>query len=167
MENPLIIGVMGGGVADPRDEEAAYRLGSLIAEQGWILLNGGRNAGVMAASAKGARENGGVTVGILPDDNPHAASPFIQIPILTGMGNARNCINVLSSHAVVACRGGTGTISEVALALKSGRPVILMNFHIKEIFDRYLKKEMLFWTETPEEVISTIKQIFAKAGKQI
>ena len=55
MENPLIIGVMGGGMADPRDAKAAYRLGSLIAEQGWILLNGGRNAGVMAASAKGAR----------------------------------------------------------------------------------------------------------------
>lgn len=160
MENPLIIGVMGGGAANPRDAKAAYRLGSLIAEQGWILLNGGRNAGVMAASAKGARENGGLTVGILPDDNPHMASPFIQIPILTGMGNARNCINVLSSHAVVACPGGTGTISEVALALKSSRPVILMNFNIKGMFERYLKKEMLFWTETPEDVIATIKQIF-------
>ena len=62
MENPLIIGVMGGGMADPRDAKAAYRLGSLIAEQGWILLNGGRNAGVMAASAKGARGNGGLTI---------------------------------------------------------------------------------------------------------
>ena len=165
MENPLIIGVMGGGMADPRDAKAAYRLGSLIAEQGWILLNGGRNAGVMAASAKGARENGGLTIGILPDDNPHMASPFIQIPILTGMGNARNCINVLSSHAVVACRGGTGTISEVALALKSSRPVILMNFDIRDIFEDYLKEEMLFWTETPEEVIATIKQIFEKAGR--
>jgi uncharacterized protein (TIGR00725 family) len=120
----------------------------------------------MAASAKGARENGGLTVGILPDDNPQMASPFIQIPILTGMGNARNCINVLSSHVVVACRGGTGTISEIALALKSGRPVILMNFNIKDVFERYLKKEMLFWTKTPEEVIAMIKQIFNKAGKQ-
>jgi uncharacterized protein (TIGR00725 family) len=160
MENPLIIGVMGGGTADPQNTKAAYRLGNLIAEQGWILLNGGRNAGIMAASAKGARENGGLTVGILPDDNPHMASPFIQIPILTGMGHARNCINVLSSHAVVACQGGTGTISEVALALKSGRPVVLMNFNIKDMFERYLKKEMLFWVETPEEVIATIKEIF-------
>lgn len=165
MENALIIGVMGGGTADPRDTKAAYRLGSLIAEQGWVLLNGGRNAGVMAASAKGARENGGLTVGILPDDNPRAASPFIQIPILTGMGNARNCINVLSSHAVVACPGGSGTISEVALALKSNRPVILMNFNLKDIFKDYLKKELLFWAETPEEVIATIKQIFEMAGK--
>ena len=84
---------------------------------------------------------------------------------MTGMGNARNCINVLSSHVVVACRGGSGTISEVALALKSNRPVILMNFNIKDIFEDYLKKELLFWAETPEEVITTIKQIFEKAGK--
>jgi uncharacterized protein (TIGR00725 family) len=160
MKNPLIVGVMGGGIADPKSAQAAYHLGSLIADQGWILLNGGRDAGVMASSAKGARENGGITVGILPDDNPHMASPFIQIPILTGMGNARNCINVLSSHIVVACPGGTGTISEVALALKSERRVILMNFNVKAMFDRYLKKEMLLWAETPEEVIETIKRIF-------
>jgi uncharacterized protein (TIGR00725 family) len=164
MENSLIVGVMGGGMADPQITKAAYRLGSLIAAQGWVLLNGGRNAGVMAASAKGARENGGITVGILPDDNPRMASPFIQIPILTGMGNARNCINVLSSHVVVACPGGTGTISEVALALKSNRPVILMNFDIKDVFKLYLKKEMLFWAETPEAVIKHIKHIFRKSG---
>ena len=159
MKNPLIVGVMGGGMIDPQDAESAYRLGSLIAEQGWILLNGGRNAGVMTSSARGARENGGITVGILPDDNPQGASPFIQIPILTGMGNARNCINVLSSHVVVACPGGTGTISEVALALKSNRPVILMNFNIQDMFKRYLETEKLFAVRTPEEVVSKIKKL--------
>ena len=160
MENPLIVGVMGGGMVTPQDAKSAYRLGSLIAAQGWILLNGGRNAGVMRSSARGARENGGITVGILPDDHPHDASPFIQIPILTGMGNARNCINVLSSHVVVACPGGTGTISEIALALKSSRPVILMDFDIQGMFKRYLKTEMLFAAKTPEEVISKIKNLF-------
>ncbi len=159
MKNPLIVGVMGGGTVDPQDAGSAYRLGSLIAEQGWILLNGGRNAGIMASSARGARENGGITVGILPDDNPHSASPFIQIPILTGMGNARNCVNVLSSHVVVACPGGTGTISEVALALKSNRPVILMNFNIQDMFKRYLATEKLFMVRTPEEVVSKIKKL--------
>ncbi len=161
MENPLIVGVMGGGKAAPQDAASAFRLGSLIAEEGWILLNGGRNAGVMASSARGARENSGITVGILPDDNSHGASPFIQIPILTGMGNARNCINVLSSHVVVACPGGTGTISEIALALKSNRPVILMNFDVQEMFKRHLKTEMLFAAKTPEEVVSKIKNLFA------
>ena len=160
MENPLIVGVMGGGRADRKSSEAAYRLGSLIAEQGWILLNGGRDAGVMASSARGARENGGITVGILPDDNPHAASPFIQIPVLTGMGNARNCINVLSSHVVVACPGGSGTISEIALALKSSRPVILMNFDVQDLFKRHLKTDTLFAVKTPEDVIAKIKELF-------
>ena len=160
MENAFIVGVMGGGDVDSQTAEAAYRLGGLIARQGWILLNGGRNAGVMASSARGARENGGITIGILPDDNPHGTSPFIQIPILTGMGNARNCINVLSSQVVVACPGGTGTISEIALALKSSRPVILMNFDIQRIFKRYLKTDLLFAVKTPEEVISQIKNLF-------
>ncbi len=160
MENTLIVGVMGGGNVDPRNAESAYRLGRLIAGQGWILLNGGRNVGVMASSARGARENGGITVGILPDDNTRGASPFIQIPILTGMGNARNCINVLSSQVVVACPGGTGTISEIALALKSSRPVILMNFDILDMFKAYLKTDMLFAVKTPEEVISIIKNLF-------
>ena len=159
MKNPLIVGVMGGGMVDPQDAGSAYRLGSLIAEQGWILLNGGRNAGIMASSARGARENGGITVGILPDDNPDSASPFIQIPILTGMGNARNCVNVLSSHVVVACPGGTGTISEIALALKSNRPVILMNFNIQDMFKRYLATEKLFMARTHEEVVSKIKKL--------
>lgn len=165
MENTLIVGVMGGGHVDPQDATSAYRLGSLIAEQGWILLNGGRNAGVMASSARGARENGGITVGILPDDNPHGASPFIQIPIVTGMGNARNCINVLSSQVVVACPGGSGTISEIALALKSSRPVILMKFDIQGMFKRYLETEMLFAVNTPEEVIAKIKNLFESGRK--
>jgi uncharacterized protein (TIGR00725 family) len=160
MQNSLIVGVMGGGSVDKETAQNAYQLGVLIASRGWILLNGGRNAGVMAASAKGAAENGGITVGVLPDETIGGASPFIQIPILTGMGNARNCINVLSSHVVVACAGGTGTISEIALALKSGRPVILLNFKIKEIFDRYLEDGRLFSVKTPEAVITQIGDLF-------
>ena len=159
MQNPLIVGVMGGGSVDHETGQSAYQLGSLIAARGWILLNGGRDAGVMAASAKGARENGGVTVGILPDETTLGVSPFIQIPILTGMGNARNCINVLSSHVVVACAGGTGTISEIALALKSGRPVILLNFKVQEMFQRYLNAGELFTVQTPKEVIAQIETL--------
>lgn len=161
MQNPLIVGVMGGGSVDRVTAQNAYQLGSLIAARGWILLNGGRNAGVMASSAKGARENGGVTVGILPDETHRGASPYIQIPILTGMGNARNCINVLSSHVVIACPGGTGTISEIALALKSNRPVILMNFDVLDMFARYQQNDKLFAVKTPEEVIAKIDDLFS------
>ena len=73
MTRPLIIGVMGGGSASRTDLQHAYRLGELVAGNGWILLNGGRNSGIMEASAKGAFEKGGLTIGILPDDDVRRA----------------------------------------------------------------------------------------------
>ncbi len=159
MKRPFIIGVMGGGSASKADLKAAFDLGKRIAEQGWILLNGGRNAGIMAASAKGASERGGVTIGILPDEQPSASAPHIQIPICTGMGSARNVINVLSSDVVVACPGGAGTISEISLALKHGKIVISMHFPTGSLFASYRKQNRLIEVETPEEVIEKIKKI--------
>ena len=159
MENHLIVGVMGGGRASATDIQSAYQRGALIAKQGWILLNGGRNAGIMEASAKGAQDHGGLTVGILPDDTAQQASQYIQIPILTGMRDARNCINVLSSHVVVACPGGAGTISEIALALKNNKQVILMNFDTGIIFDSYRSSGLLLSVETPDEVVDMIKSL--------
>jgi uncharacterized protein (TIGR00725 family) len=130
-----IIGVMGGGdQAPPHAIQDAYRLGELIAEQGWVLLNGGRNVGVMDASAAGASSKGGLVIGILPDRDLQRASEHLAIPILTGMGDARNVINVLSSDVVIACAGGAGTLSEIALALKNHRPVILLNFDGGDLF---------------------------------
>ena len=86
-----------------------------------------RDAGVMAASAAGASESGGLTIGVLPDDQLGSVAPDIDIPILTGLGDARNVVNVLSSRAVIAMQGSAGTISEVAHALKSGRKVVTIN----------------------------------------
>ncbi len=156
MKRPYIIGVMGGGSATVEEIDAAYKLGRLIAEQGWILLNGGRAAGIMEASAKGANENGGLTVGILPDAGPVGTSDFIQIPIYTDMGNARNNINVLSSNIIVACPGGTGTISEIALALKNGKKVICLKFKPGDVFKTNEQQGMLFYANTPEEAINLI-----------
>ncbi len=159
MSNQIIVGVMGGGSAPAADVQSAYQLGALIADQGWILLNGGRNAGIMDASARGAQDHGGITVGILPDDTSRRVSRHIQIPILTGMGDARNYINVLSSNIVVACAGGAGTISEIALALKNEKHVILLNFETGSIFDSYRRRGLLLSAQTPEEVIDTIKSL--------
>ena len=159
MKKQVIVGVMGGGQASAPDIQAAYELGALIADQGWILLNGGRNAGIMDASARGARDQKGITVGILPDDSIRRASEHIQIPIVTGMGDARNNINVLTSNIVVACPGGAGTISEIALALKNKKRVILLNFDTGTVFEDYRRKGLLFEAETPEEVIETIKRL--------
>jgi hypothetical protein len=160
-----MVGVMGGGSASDAHLAMAYRLGCLIAARGWVLLNGGRQAGIMEASARGARESGGLTVGVLPDDDRRHQSPYIQIPILTGMGSARNYINALSSDVMVACAGGAGTVSEVALALKHGRPVILLDFDLRSIFPAHVARGQLQWVATPEAAVRAIETLLAAAPR--
>ena len=157
----IIIGVMGGAAVPSRVIFAARRLGYLIAERGWILLNGGRNSGVMEASAQGAREMGGLTIGILPGMDRKNASEFIDIPIVTGMGQARNSINVLSSDFVVACRGGAGTLSEIALAIKSEKPVILLDFPIETSLGAFASSGLLHYADTPEAAVDIISRLIS------
>jgi uncharacterized protein (TIGR00725 family) len=156
-----IIGVMGGGSAPRQAVDDAYRLGYLIAKAGWVLLNGGRAAGVMEASARGAHDGGGLTVGILPTPDHAGMSAYVDIPILTGMGSARNVINVLSSDVVIACTGGAGTLSEVALALKSQCPVILLGFEVGTLFGHYRDAGDLVTVETPEDAIIQVRAFLA------
>jgi len=151
---------MGGGeIVNAGDYKDARCLGALIAKEGWILLNGGRASGIMEASARGAKENGGLTIGILPGNDLAWASAYIDIPILTGIGFARNYINVLSSEVVVALPGRTGTISEIALALNIGKKVISLNFDLGPLFKKYEEEKQLIYVKQPEEVISLIKRI--------
>ena len=158
MKRPLIVGVMGGGTATAEHTAAAYELGRRIAQQGWILLNGGRNSGIMDASAKGAHDHGGLTIGILPDDHAERLSDHIAIPIITGLGSARNCINVLSSDVVVACPGGAGTLSEIALSLKYGKPLVLFNFGRVDQVAGLGNPARINEAETAAEVIEQIKR---------
>ncbi len=153
-----IIGVMGGAIASDDTEESAYQLGRLIAERDWVLLNGGRDAGVMAASAHGAHDAGGLVVGILPTDTVVGAGP-VDIAIPTGMGDARNMINVLSSRVVVALPGGAGTVSEIALALKVGKPVICLGFPLGVPFTSYYDRGQLFDVGTAEEALEVIDRM--------
>ena len=152
----IVIGVMGGGSASAADAADAYELGRQIALQGWVLLTGGRQAGIMDAAAKGAAEHGGTTVGILPDESGEDLSSHVNIPIMTGMGSGRNIINVLTSDVVVACPGGAGTLSEIALALKHGRPVVLMNVETGKIFERYHGSGQLHRVASPEQAMAAI-----------
>lgn len=131
----------------------AERLGELIAEQGWVLLNGGRNCGVMAASARGAKKAGGTVIGVLPDTTAAKASPDLDFVVLTGMGDARNVINVLSSDAVIACPGSLGTLSEIVLALKHDKRVILLAFDPGPEFDKYRKRGQLTSADMPEQAV--------------
>ncbi len=116
------IAVVGGGDCSPEVRDMARRLGGLLAERGHVLLCGGLG-GVMEAACCGARDAGGLTVGILPGDG-WEANRCVGISIATGMGHARNVIIVKSADAVIALPGEHGTLSEIALALKMGKRVI-------------------------------------------
>ncbi|MEA5535490.1 TIGR00725 family protein [Crocosphaera sp. XPORK-15E] len=156
-----IIGVMGPGeLATETDIKNAYELGKLIAQEGWILLTGGRNVGVMDAASRGAKEFGGLTIGILPDNNTKNLSEFIDIPIVTDLGNARNNINVLSSDVIIACGMGLGTASEIALALKNDKPVILLSEHSEsQQFFKQLSPNLVTLAINPQIAINYVKKI--------
>ncbi len=155
----VIVGVMGGGEgASAQAVRDAHRLGELIAEAGWVLLNGGRDAGVMDASAAGARSRGGLVVGVLPGRDKGRASAHLDICIVTGLGDARNVVNALSSDVVIACAGGEGTISEVALALKNGKTVIALNFDPGGLFERARAQGRLLSASTPEEAVEMARR---------
>jgi uncharacterized protein (TIGR00725 family) len=114
------IAVIGNGDADPEECDVAYSTGRLVAGQRAVLVCGGLG-GVMEAACRGAREAGGTTVGILPGTD--GGNPYLSVTIRTGLGIARNALVVLSADAVIAVGGKYGTLSEIAMALKSGRPV--------------------------------------------
>src|SRR5512137_2804296 len=117
----IIVGVIGAGTADPDLEQRAEEVGRRIAGQGWLLVCGGLG-GVMAAACRGAREAGGTTVGILPGSDPAAANPDVDIPVATGFGEGRNVIIVRTADLLIAVGGEYGTLSEIAFALKAGKP---------------------------------------------
>lgn len=119
---------MGAGAPGAAALEAAYELGRLAAQAGWVVLTGGRAAGIMDAACAGAKEvPGSLTVGILPSGRDGSVSDHVDVAVYTGVNQARNVINVLTSDVVVACGvEGPGTASEVALALKLSRPTVLL-----------------------------------------
>ncbi len=123
-----IIGIMGGSICDARTAEKAHDLGRRLAQAGYVVLCGG-GTGVMEAVSRGAREGGGLVVGIMPgsDARQSPPNPYVDIPIFTGISHARNLVNVLSAAVVVAIGGAHGTLSEIALAIKAGKPVVLLD----------------------------------------
>ena len=117
------VGVIGEGVCSRATARAAERVGAAIAGAGAILFCGGRG-GVMEAASRGAARAGGTVVGILPGFARRDANRWVTIPVVTGMDQARNVVLVRSCDAVIAVGGSYGTLSEIALALKLGVPVI-------------------------------------------
>ncbi|MDQ7801854.1 MAG: TIGR00725 family protein [Armatimonadota bacterium] len=123
MSRRLHIGVIGEQDARPEMCRMAEQVGREIARRGGVLVCGGLG-GVMEAAARGAVEEGGLVVGILPGTRAEEANPYVGVPVVTGLGEARNVIVVRTSDAVVAVGGSYGTLSEIAYALKLGVPVV-------------------------------------------
>lgn len=159
-----VVGVMGAGTTlSAAAEETAYRLGRLIAEAGWVLLNGGRDSGVMDASARGARGAGGLVIGVLPDADAHRASEHLDLAIRTGLGDARNYVNALSSDVVVALPGKAGTLSEVCFALIAGRTVVLVAWDGGPALAEYAERGQLVRVETPEEAMDAVRGVLERS----
>lgn len=118
-----LIAVIGDSRPSPETERLAEAVGREIAARGAVLVCGGLG-GVMEAAGRGAKAAGGLTVGILPGIDSASANPFMDIPVCTGMGHARNAIIAATANALIALEGAYGTLSEMALGLKMGRPVI-------------------------------------------
>lgn len=147
-----IIGVIGASEASEELKQLAEFLGRFIAERGWTLVSGGLT-GVMEAASKGASASGGTVVGILPTAAASDANPYVSVPIATNMGHARNAIIAHTADVLVACGGGYGTLSEIALANKLGKKVFgLMTWDVEGV----LKKQSV------DEVMEEIDAILSK-----
>jgi hypothetical protein len=160
MARKFIVGVMGPGEVCPQDvAKAAYEIGALIAKEGWVALSGGRDIGVMDAVLCGAKEAGGLTVGILPHQQA-SVSKAVDIVINTDVNMSRNNINVITSDVVVSCGIGIGTASEIALALNAKKKVIMLYPGEDAIkFFTGLRPQLIVVAESPQDVIKKIKEI--------
>jgi hypothetical protein len=118
-----VVSVIGASSCTPEEEVVAEEVGRRLAQAGAVLVCGG-GAGVMEAACRGARRAGGLTLGILPGDQASAGNEHLSLALPTGLGEARNVLVVRAGEAVIAIGGGTGTLSEIAHALRLGKPVI-------------------------------------------
>jgi uncharacterized protein (TIGR00725 family) len=144
------IGIIGGNSPDSKSLENALQMGKLIAENGYVLVNGGMG-GVMEASAKGAKSAEGLVIAILPGKSVSDANRFVDIAIPTGLGYMRNPMVILNSNVVVAIDGSYGTLSEIAYANIYKKPIFgLSTWNIQGVIA----------LSTPEEIIKQINNYF-------
>lgn len=149
MPRKIHIGVIGAGDCSKEIHTLASELGHLIGKNDWVLICGGLG-GVMEGAAEGCYREGGMTVGILPGNEKDSANPFIKLPIATGLGEGRNLLVVRASDVVVAVAGGYGTLSEIALALRIGKPVVGLK--------TWPGIDSIDYVETPEQAIVMVSR---------
>lgn len=151
---PRRVSVIGAGTCDAAVYETARRVGALLAKAGFAVVCGGLG-GVMRAACQGAREAGATTIGILPGDDPAAANPYVDVPVVTGLGIARNVLVVKNGEAAIAVAGAAGTLSEIGVALKLGRPVVALG--------RYGSLDGVIPAATPEEAVALVASLLGMA----
>jgi uncharacterized protein (TIGR00725 family) len=149
---PRYVSVIGAGRCGPAQYALAEEVGRFVAERGATLVCGGLS-GVMEAAARGAKESGGATIGILPGHDRRLGNPYLDHVVTTGMGEARNLAVVSSGDVVVAIGGGFGTLSEIGLAGKIGRPVVILSGWRLDNDDL---PQGLWYASSPREAFSLI-----------
>jgi uncharacterized protein (TIGR00725 family) len=160
---PVHIGVVGEGVCSARVARQAAEAGAAIARAGAILFCGGLG-GVMEAASRGAAEAGGVVVGLLPGIRRLDANRWLTIPVVTGMDQARNVVLVRSCDALVAIGGMYGTLSEIALALKLGVPVVgLRTWGLRQPQGRRVP---LIVATSPQDAVARALRAAARAARR-
>jgi uncharacterized protein (TIGR00725 family) len=159
MKNQKIIAVIGAGQPSPEEATLAEEVGRELARQGVVLICGGLG-GTMEAACRGASSEGGITIGILPGDNAMIANPYVQIPIVTGMGYARNVIVVKSAQAVIAVGGSYGTLSEIAHALQNGIPVIGLDTW--SLSRKGIEDKSIITANNPRDAVETALKLTAE-----
>lgn len=117
------IAVVGGSECDAGSASLAEEVGAAIAKRGGVLVCGG-GGGVMEAASRGARASGGMVLGILSGDDPRGGNPYLTLAVATGLGEARNAVIARTADVLIAVGGEYGTLSEIALAFKMGKPVV-------------------------------------------
>lgn len=156
-----VLGIIGPGEdATPRDVADAFEVAALAARERWVVLTGGRDVGVMDAASRGARSAEGIAVGVLPDATNRAASRALDIAIVTGLGEMRDHVVVLSSDAIVVCGMSAGTAAETAIAIKTGKPLVLLrpDVDVQAFFQR-LAGDALRVAVTPAEAMDMLGRI--------
>ena len=144
--------------------KAAYETGATIAKSGSVLITGGMG-GVMEAASRGASDAGGLSVGILPQDDASFANPYCDIVIPTGMGLTRDFLNALSADGIIIIGGGSGTLSEVCAAYMHKKPMVAirnMGGPVEQYVDGYLdhrKNVMIIGADTPRDAVSKVLRI--------
>ena len=165
----LVIGHNTNGCT-PKHEKAAYDVGAEIAKSDSVLITGGLG-GIMEAASKGAHESNGLTVGIIPQDDPTLANEFCDIVIPSGMGLTRDFLNALSADGIIIVGGGSGTLSEVCAAYMHKKPMVAirnLGGSIEQYIDSYIdhrENVKILGADTAQEAVQKILELITPTQK--